>query len=118
MADDLSTSSPQSGSPPAGSPSSLVIPDELKAQHPDLIELIIHSESMNTEERQYWINILPIMTPEQLQNLQDILTNERSQLAAIDAKYAKDVSSLSQQEQIQAIGEERQKRSAERTSAE
>ncbi len=42
---------------------------------------------MNLEERQYWINILPIMTPEQIKNLRDILTNEKEQLAAIDAKY-------------------------------
>ncbi len=44
---------------------------------------------MNNEERQYWINILPIMTHEQLKNLEDILTSEKKQLAAIDAKYSK-----------------------------
>lgn len=43
---------------------------------------------MNKEERQYWINILPAMTPEQRKNLEEILQSERAQLAAIDAKYA------------------------------
>ena len=71
--------------------SALQIPPEIQARFPELIELIIGSESMNVNERQYWINILPIMTPEQIQNLHDILQNERRQLAAIDAKYAKDV---------------------------
>lgn len=46
---------------------------------------------MNNEERQYWINILPIMTPEQLKNLEDILASEKKQLAAIDAKYSKEM---------------------------
>lgn len=64
------------------------ISDDLKQKFPDLIALILGSQSMNTEERQYWINILPIMTPEQIQNLRDILENEKKQLAAIDKKYA------------------------------
>ncbi len=47
---------------------------------------------MNNEERQYWINILPAMTPEQRKNLEEILTSEKKQLADIDAKYAKKAS--------------------------
>ncbi len=70
------------------SASTLVIPADIQEKFGDLILLIRQSESMNDEERQYWINILPIMTPEQIQNLQDILMNEKQQLAAIDAKYA------------------------------
>lgn len=54
----------------------------------DLIELINGSESMNDEERQYWIQILPIMTPPQVQNLREILQNEKKQLADIDRKYS------------------------------
>lgn len=64
------------------------IPDSVRAQFADLIELIAKSESMNDDERQYWFDILPVMTPEQVQNLRQILTNERDQLADIDAKFA------------------------------
>ena len=53
---------------------------------------------MNDEERQYWINILPIMTPDQVKNLFDILDNERKQLAAIDAKYQTEIQKVSQSE--------------------
>jgi hypothetical protein len=78
--------------PPAGQgaqpTSSVVIPDDVRAQHGELVTLILQSESMNDEERQYWVNILPIMTPEQVQNLREILENERRQLQAIDQKYA------------------------------
>jgi hypothetical protein len=70
--------------------SGLVIPPETLEKFGVLIALIKGSESMNTEERQYWINILPIMTPEQITNLTEILTNEKTQLAAIDAKYTKE----------------------------
>ncbi len=70
------------------SASALVIPTDIQEKFGDLVALIRQSESMNDEERQYWVNILPIMTPEQIQNLEDILLNEKQQLAAIDAKYA------------------------------
>ena len=73
---------------------------------------------MNAEERQYWVNILPIMTPEQLTNLKEILVNERDQLAAIDAKYSKEVQQLGQQQFVAQIGTERKKRREERESAE
>ena len=75
-----------STTPPAGN--GLVIPDDTQAKFSAIIELIRNSESMNNEERQYWINILPIMTQDQLKNLEEILTSEKKQLAAIDQKYA------------------------------
>lgn len=64
------------------------IPDSVRAQFPELIALISGSESMNDDERQYWFDLLPVMTPDQRENLSSILKNEREQLAAIDAKYA------------------------------
>lgn len=92
MADDQTT--PQvSGTQPATT--GLVIPPEVQEKFAAILVLIQGSESMNNEERQYWINILPIMTPEQLKNLQEILSSEKKQLAAIDAKYSKEMSQVS-----------------------
>ena len=96
----------------------LTIPEELLKKFPDLIELIKASESMNNEERQYWINILPIMTPEQIQNLREILENERRQLAAIDAKYQTEIQKIGQSEVIKQTEEERTKRRNERQFSE
>lgn len=96
----------------------VVIPAETQAQFPDIIGLIQQSESMNDEERQYWVNILPIMTPEQQGNLKDILANEREQLAAIDQKYASEIDKVGQQQMIQQTDEERRRRAAERAQAE
>ncbi|TSC58986.1 MAG: Tetratricopeptide TPR3 [Candidatus Peregrinibacteria bacterium Greene0416_19] len=102
-------------SPPA---SGLVIPADLQATFGGLVALIKESESMNDEERQYWINILPIMTPDQVKNLQQILESERRQLAEIDRQYATEIGRLGQSDQIRQTGEERRQRRGERQSKE
>ena len=96
----------------------LQIPPEVQEKFGELIELIKASESMNDEERQYWINILPIMTPEQIQNLRDILENERRQLQEIDKKYSKEIDQAGQQELIARTASERTTRRKERLSKE
>ena len=45
------------------------IPETVKQQYPDLIPLILQTESMTDDERQYWFQILPIMTDEQVKKL-------------------------------------------------
>lgn len=106
------------GQPATTGTSSIVIPPEVQAQFADIIGLIVASESMNAEERQYWVNILPVMTPDQVQNLRDILLNEKNQLAAIDQKYSQDVDKIGQQQQIQQTDDERRRRASERQAAE
>jgi len=66
----------------------LSIPDVLREKHPELISLIQGSENMDNKERQYWVNILPVMPPDQIQNLREILENEK-RLLAIDRKNEK-----------------------------
>ena len=85
------TPPPTSGNPAT---STLVIPPDVQEKFAPILVLIQGSESMNNEERQYWINILPIMTPEQLKNLEEILSSEKKQLAAIDAKYSKEMTQV------------------------
>lgn len=92
------------------SPPKVTIPDEIRQKYPELVQLILKSESMNDEERQYWINILPVMTPEQIKNLNDILVNEREQLAAIDRKYAKEIESTGSDQLLSKVQDERKKR--------
>jgi hypothetical protein len=88
------------------------VPPEIAERFPELIDLILRSESMNVNERQYWVNILPIMTPEQIQNLRDILLNERRQLSAIDEKYENDVQIVGQKIQQEQIAYDRGKKRA------
>ncbi|HLC76469.1 MAG TPA: hypothetical protein VJB82_05145 [Candidatus Peribacterales bacterium] len=95
--------------------SSVIIPDEIQKQFPELIALILGSESMNDEERQYWINILPSMSIEQQENLRQILQNEKDQLAAIDTKYAKEGVSV---RAVEEIAQERRKKKQGRLALE
>ncbi|MEK7563790.1 MAG: hypothetical protein AAB544_05380 [Patescibacteria group bacterium] len=104
--------------PNPSSASALVIPPETQTKFPEILTLIQGSESMNDEERQYWINILPIMTPEQVANLKQILNNEKSQLAAIDQKYSKEISALGQEDLLRRADEERRTRREKLHSAE
>ena len=69
----------------------LTIPDETREQFSELTEMIIGSQSMNDEERQYWIDVLPIMTEDQTDNLRGILDNEKGQTEEADKEYEKDI---------------------------
>lgn len=64
-----------------------IIPRLVRETFPDLIKLIYETESMNAEEREYWMQILPIMTEEQIKKFRDILVNEKKQLEKLDREY-------------------------------
>ncbi len=80
--DDQSTAIQSSG---------LNIPKEVEEKFPQYVKLIKVSQSMNDEERQYWIDVLPIMTEDQLENLQSILDNEQKQLKEVESEYEEGV---------------------------
>ncbi len=105
---------PASGTQKTG----LVISDEIQQKFGPLIGLIKGSESMNNEERQYWVNILPVMTPEQLKNLEDILSSEKKQLAAIDAKYSKEMSQAGSAAAVASMGQKIRSKKEQREQVE
>ena len=96
----------------------IIVPADVRAKFGAIVDLILASESMNEDERRYWIDILPAMSPEQIAKLQDILTRERDQLAAIDAKYAQGMDNLAQAKQLETIGTERKQRLEQRAATE
>ena len=64
------------------------IPDDFLTKMPNTIILILNSKSMDTkEEKQSRFNLLPLMTQEQLDKLNDILTREKQKLDEIEQKY-------------------------------
>lgn len=66
------------------------IPDEFLEDAPDLIEMILRSKSIDTEEeKQNWFNLLPLMNETQLDKLRAILEKEKRKLAEIEDKYEK-----------------------------
>lgn len=72
------------------------IPDAVRTQYPELIPLILQTESMNDDERQYWFQILPIMTEEQVGKLREILGNEKKQLEALDKEYNQELKQINE----------------------
>ena len=67
--------------------SELNIPPEVQEHFPEIIAMTQKSESMNREERQYWIDVLLIMTEGQINNLKDILENEVKEIKKADDEY-------------------------------
>lgn len=77
------------------------ISDELQAKFPELIELIIATESMDNDERQYWFDIMPSMTDAQIDRLFDILETEKKKLQELEVKYQKEIKSLNEKHLIE-----------------
>jgi len=64
------------------------IPDDFLTKTPNIIVLILNSKSMDSaQEKQSWFNLLPLMTQQQLDKLNDILTREKQKLEEIEQKY-------------------------------
>lgn len=119
MPDDTTSQPGTTGFSGAGPAPGVFVPLETEQKHPDVVKMILASESMDDSERQYWVDILPIMTAEQMTQLTSILTQERDQLAAIDAKYAQENSSPpAVARSTEDIGTDRKKRAEERSSKE
>ena len=70
------------------------IEEAVAKKRPALVDLILKTESMKDEERKYWFQLLPVMSEEQIKKLQNILQNERDQLAELDKKYENEISKL------------------------
>lgn len=77
------------------------ITDELQAKYPELINLIVATESMDDDERQYWFDIMPSMTDAQIDRLFDILETERKKLQELEVKYQKEIKSLNEKHLIE-----------------
>jgi len=77
------------------------IADEIQAQYPELIKLVLETESMDDEERQYWFDIMPLMTDEQIDRLFNILETERKKLEELELKYQEEIKLLNEKHLIE-----------------
>ncbi len=78
-----------------------VIADALQAKYPELIKLILATESMDDDERQYWFDIMPSMSDAQIDRLFDILETERKKLEELEVKYQKEIKTLNEKHLIE-----------------
>lgn len=80
---------------------SFTILDEIQAEYPELIKLVLATESMDAGEKQYWFDILPSMTDEQVDRLFDILETERRKLEELELKYQEEIKNLNEKHLIE-----------------
>ena len=69
---------------------------EIETKFPELIKLILNSDSMDINEKQSWFDILPSMTDEQVDRLFDILETERRKLEELESKYQDEMKLLNE----------------------
>jgi hypothetical protein len=102
--DPTTPTTPAGSSPTAAQPvtttsatgKQYIIPQGVLDKYPDLVELIKKTESMSDDERNYWFQILPIMTAEQVNRLKGILQEEAAQLSKLDDQYQDQLAKLNQ----------------------
>ena len=78
-----------------------VISDEIQAQYGELVDLILKTDSMDDNERQYWFDIMPSMTDEQVDRLYNILDTERKKLQELEEKYQQEIKQLNEKHLIE-----------------
>jgi len=77
------------------------ISDDIQVKYPELIKLILETESMDDDERQYWFDIMPSMTDSQIDRLYNILETEKKKLEELEVKYQKEIKSLNEKHLIE-----------------
>ncbi|MBU0667530.1 hypothetical protein KJ835_00250 [Patescibacteria group bacterium] len=82
-------------------PDKYKVPKLVSEKFPDLVDLIKNTESMNEDERDYWFQILPIMTEDQIAKFRDILLTEKNQLDKLDKEYEEELTKLNEKHMIE-----------------
>lgn len=77
------------------------INEEVQAQYNELVDLIIETESMDDDEKQYWFDIMPSMTDSQIDRLFNILDTEKKKLEALENKYQNEIKQLNEKHLIE-----------------
>jgi len=77
------------------------VSDEMQAQYNELVNLILETESMDDDEKQYWFDIMPSMTDDQIDRLFNILDTEKKKLEALEEKYQTEIKKLNEKHLIE-----------------
>lgn len=79
----------------------------------DILELILWSSTIETkDQKQYWIDSLSVMNSDQIENLRNILAEEKNELKKIDDEYNSKKNTQSQQKNTVSEEELSSKRKA------
>ncbi|MFA6145017.1 MAG: hypothetical protein WC691_09450 [Sulfuricurvum sp.] len=72
----------------------LTVPSGMMKKHSELIGLIADTDSMDANEKQYWLKELPNLADGQIKRLLDVLRTEKQKLDALDKQYAEESHAL------------------------
>ncbi len=75
--------------------------DEIEQQYSELVKLVLATESMDNSEKQYWFDILPSMSNDQIDRLFDILETERKKLEELEIRYQEEIQNLNEKHLIE-----------------
>ena len=79
-----------------------VIIDEVQMRYPELVDLVIKCESItDPTQKQYWLDIIPSMTNEQIDRLFNILMTERQELERIELQFYEDVKAANEKHMLE-----------------
>ena len=77
------------------------ISDDTLSSYDELVKMILSTESMDDDERQYWFDIMPSMTETQIDRLYNILDTERNKLQELEVKYQEEIKELNEKHLIE-----------------
>jgi len=77
------------------------ISEDIKLKYPELIKLVVATESMDNDEKQYWFDIMPSMTDTQVDRLYEILETEKNKLEELEDKYQDEIKELNEKHLIE-----------------
>jgi vacuolar-type H+-ATPase subunit I/STV1 len=77
------------------------VTQSIVSKNKELIKMILLTESMDDDERQYWFDIMPSMTKKQIDRIYNILDTERKKLEALEIKYQKEIKALNEKHLIE-----------------
>lgn len=72
----------------------LTVAKQSLKKHSELIGLIADTDSMDANEKQYWLKELPNLADGQIKRLLDVLRTEKQKLDALDKQYAEESHAL------------------------
>jgi hypothetical protein len=76
--------------------STFTVEESVQQKHPEIVPLILNSQSLDNEGKQQWLNLIPHMTEEKIEKLSKILVLEKNQLSENTVVASADIAATNQ----------------------
>ena len=79
------------------------VSDKILGKYTKELPLLVNTETLDSQEKQYWLDLLPHMSDDHINRLFIILSHEKQKLAEVEKKYQEEVR-LANEETLREIG--------------